>query len=654
MRRIGVFTCHCGLNIAGRVTSMKDLVDAAAKMPEVVTAQDYVYMCSDPGQAMLEEQIKKHGLDGVVVACCSPNLHLNTFRIAARSAGMNPYLLNVANIREQCTWVHSDPVKATQKAIKIIRSTVERVRGSIELNPLKIPVTRRALVIGAGIAGIQAALDISQGGYEVVLVERNPSIGGHMAQLSETFPTLDCSQCIMTPKMVEVARNKNIKLYNNAEVCELTGFVGNFKAKIKQKPQYVDPSKCTSCGECSAVCPVVVPNEFDMGLSSRKAIYIPFPQAVPSTYTLDEDACLGLVPLICGKCKEVCTPQAISYDLEQEIVEEEVGAVVLATGFDLYPMEELGEYGYGQFPDVIDGLYLERMLSASGPTHGEVRRPSDHTVPKEVVFIQCAGSREPDRHKPYCSKICCMYTTKHAMLYKHRVPDGQPYVFYIDIRAAGKDYEEFYQRAIEEDGVQYFRGKVGKVYEENGRLMVHGTDTLTGRKVEIAADMVVLAMAAEPSKETERLLQMLKIGSGSSGFVQEAHPKLRPVESITQGFFLAGCAQGPKDIPESVAQASGAASKVLALFAQEELFHDPEIAYVDEDLCIGCRICVGVCPYSARVFDEEAGVARVQDVLCEGCGACIVSCPSGATSQYNTTDAQVASMIKVAMGEADV
>jgi heterodisulfide reductase subunit A len=651
MKRIGVFVCWCGSNIAGTL-DVGRVVEAARKFPGVVHAEDYKYLCSDPGQNIVQKAIRDHNLDAVVISACTPNLHETTFRKTVELAGVNPYQCEIANIREQCSWVHEDGETATDKAIKIVRGIVEKVRRNESLEPITAPLTKRALVIGAGISGVQAALDIADAGYEVILVERKPSIGGHMAQLSETFPTLDCSQCILTPKMVEVSRHPRIKLMTYSEVLEIGGFLGNFDVKILKKPRYVDESLCNGCNECAEVCPVVVPNEFEQGLSSRHAIYVPFPQAVPSVYTLDAEACLGLFPLACEKCRSVCEVQAINYDQEPEIIEEKVGAVVVATGYDLYPIENIKEYGNGRTPDVIDGLHFERLLSASGPTQGEVRRPSDGKIPKEVVFVQCAGSRDTERGKPYCSKICCMYTAKHAMLYKHKVPDGQAYIFYIDVRAGGKGYEEFYQRGVEEDGTVYLRGKVSRVFQDDGKVVVWGSDTLTGKKIEIAADLVVLAAPIVPSEGTEELAKRLKIQTDINGFMNEVHPKLRPVESITAGFFLAGAGQAPKDIPEAVAQASGAASKVVALFSSDVVHHDPMIVGVDEDLCSGCGVCVGVCPFNARELDTERKKVRVIEVLCEGCGACGAACPTGAAQQRNLTDAQLESMVGASLVES--
>jgi len=645
MKKIGVFVCHCGVNIKDTV-DVEKLAREMQEYPGVVHAEHYMFMCSDPGQNLIKKVIKEHHLDGIVVAACSPTLHESTFRNVLEELGMNPYQCEIANIREQCSWVHDAPALATQKAALIIKTAVEKLKLNELLTPVSSPVTRRVMVIGAGISGIQAALDIADSGYEVIVVEKKPSIGGHMIQLSETFPTLDCSQCILTPKMVQLSKHKNVTLYVNSEVEAVDGYVGNFKAKIRRKALFVNPDKCTMCEECEKVCPSLVPSEHEEGLAWRKAIYIPFPQAIPATYTLDIDNCLGLDPIACGKCKEVCEAEAIDYDAKDTLIEEEVGAVIMATGYDLLPVEEMAEYGYGKYPDVINGLQFERILSATGPTGGEIRRPSDGKVPEEVVFIQCAGSRDPERHLSHCSKICCMYTAKHAKLYKHKVHHGQPYIFYIDIRSAGKRYEEFIQDAVSEDGILYIRGKVARIYKAGDKMIVRGIDTLSGQKIEIEADLVVLAMGIVPSYSARDLTKRLKLNIDEAGFLTEAHPKLRPVESLKAGFYIAGAAQAPKDIPDAVSLASGTAAKVLALLSSDELSHSPEIAVVDEALCSGCGICISACPYDAREMDPVKHVALVKDILCEGCGSCISACPSGASQQRNLTDNQITHMIQ--------
>lgn len=647
MSRIGVFICHCGLNIAGTV-DVKKVAKLLSNYSGVVCSTDYMYMCSDPGQDMIKKMVKEKKLDGVVVAACSPTMHETTFRNTIASVGLNPYKIEIANIREQCSWVHQDnKERATEKAVKIIEATVEKVKLNKPLAPLSVPITKRALVIGGGIAGIQASLDIADSGYEVILVEKNQSIGGHMLQLSETFPTLDCPQCIATPKMVQVGQHPRIKLLAYSEVEEVSGYVGNFKVKIRRKASFVNWDKCTGCGLCMEKCPVRVPSEFNELLAKRKAIYTLFPQAVPNKPVIDSSNCLYFTKGKCRVCEKNCSLKAINFKQRDSLVEEKVGAIIVATGFDLMNKAEIGECGYGKYKDVIDSLQVERLLAPAGPTEGIPYRPSDGKIPKEVVFIQCVGSRDPEHYYPYCSKICCMYTVKQAMLYKHAVPDGQAYVFYMDIRCNGKGYEEFLQRGIEEDRILYLRGRVSKIFKDGDKIKVWGADTLTGRKIEISADLVVLAMAMVPSKGAKKLADKLRLATDDYGFLTEAHPKLRPVESLTAGYFLAGAAQAPKDIPETVAQASGAASKVDSLFSKDELYHEPIIANVDEEVCAGCGICEVLCPYSAIEIDKQEKVAKINPALCEGCGTCCAACPSGALELKGFRREQILSMIKV-------
>lgn len=626
---------------------MDKVLATMSKYPDVAHCEYYKYFCSEPGQKIVEDAIKKKKLDGIVIAACSPSMHEQTFRKAAERAGLNRYQCEITNIREQCSWVHRMKKEdATQKAIELISGTIEKLKLNESLEPITSSITKKALVIGAGITGMQAALDIANAGHEVILLENEPSIGGHMAQLAETFPTLDCSQCILTPRTVEVAQHPKIKLMTYSELEELKGYLGNYTAKIRKKAAYINRTVCTGCGLCIEKCPKKNISEFDLELGQRKAIYVLYPQAVPNKPIIDPENCIYLKEHKCGLCKKVCEANCIDFEQKDEIIEEKIGCVVVATGFSMFPVERLGEFGGGKIKNVITGLQFERLNSASGPTSGKIERPSDGKVPKDVVFIQCSGSRDPEKGVSYCPGICCMYTGKHAMLYKRKVPDGQAYIFYIDIRSPGKDYEEFIQRGMEEERTLYIRGRVSRLYEDGDKVMVCGVDTLTGKKIEVPADMVVLATAMVPRSTAKDLAKKVNISTDFYGFYKESHVKLRPVESNTMGIYIAGCCQGPKDISSSVAQAGAAASKVLALFSSDKLKTDPVVAMVDESLCVGCGICVSNCPYGAREVDEKRKIAIVKEALCQGCGACVTVCPNKACQLKNMTTKQIISMME--------
>ncbi len=653
MQRIGVFVCHCGTNIAGTVDVNK-VVEMAAKEPGVVHAEDYTYMCSEAGQEKVINAIKEKQLTGVVICSCSPRMHETTFRNAAKKAGLNPYMVEIANIREQCSWIHKDEKEATEKAVILMRTAVAKVNLDTPLEEGESRVTKRALVIGGGIAGIQSALDIAEAGYEVDIVEKEPSIGGRMSQLDKTFPTLDCSACILTPKMVEASANDKITIYSYSEVEKVTGFVGDFTVDIRKKARSVDMDKCTGCGECSSKCPTKdVPNEFNRGLNNRSAIYIPFAQAIPNVPVIDREHCRKFQTGKCGVCQKVCPSSAIDYDQEDEIVTQKYGAIVVATGFDVIKLDNYDEYAYSQSKDVITSLELERLMNAAGPTGGNLVRLSDGKQPKNIVFVQCVGSRCADeRGKPYCSKICCMYTAKHAMLIRDHYPDTNVTVFYIDVRTPGKNFDEFYRRAVEEYSVNYIKGQVGKVLPQpDGTLLVQASDLLENRQIRMEADMVVLAAAIEPNPDAKKIASMLTASIDTNNFLTEAHAKLRPVESPTAGIFLSGVCQGPKDIPETVAQAGAAAVKAIGLLAKDKLMTNPCTAHSDELLCNGCSQCANVCPYGAITYEdhpvndhgikETRRVAVVNSALCQGCGACTVACPSGAMDLQGFSNRQI-------------
>jgi heterodisulfide reductase subunit A len=643
MRKIGVFVCHCGTNIASMV-DVERVVEESRKLPEVVYATDYQFTCSAPGQDQIKAAIREHALDGVVVAACSPRMHEPTFRRAVAGAGLNPYLVEMANIREHDSWVAEEPDEATRKAVDLVRMKVKKVAKLQPLEEIRLPVTRKALVIGGGVAGIQAALDIANAGVDTILVEREPSIGGHMAQYDKTFPTLDCASCILTPRMVEAATHPRITVHSYSEVEHVSGFVGDYEVKIRKKARSVDLEKCTGCGECLVKCPVKVPSEFEAGLATRGAIYRPFPQAVPNVPAIDRAHCTYfLKDGKCGVCQAVCPTDAIDYADEDEILTERVGAIVVATGFHFFDATTYTEYGYGRYPDVISWLQFERLTNASGPTGGKLKRPSDGKSPETIVFIHCVGSRDPSRGFPYCSRICCMATAKHAVIARSKVPDARIYSFYIDIRAAGKGYEEFVRRAIEKEDVQFIRGRVARVVEKDGRLLLRTEDSFSGRPMEVEADLVVLTNGAAAQEDAPELAQILGIGYDQYGFFNELHPKLRPVETNKAGIFLAGMCQGPKDIPESVSQASAAASKALEILSSDELARDPQVADVNPLRCTGCMDCAEVCFYSAIEEDVFAKrkVAKVNAGVCQGCGACVAHCPDGALELKFFNDEQI-------------
>ncbi|MBE7083973.1 MAG: CoB--CoM heterodisulfide reductase iron-sulfur subunit A family protein [Clostridiales bacterium] len=644
MQRIGVFVCWCGSNIAGTVDVQK-VAEALRNEPGVVHSANYQYMCSQAGQELIKDAIKEHKLTGIVVCSCSPRMHEATFRKTAQAAGLNPYMVEIANIREQCSWIHKDMAEGTEKAIVLGRTAIAKVNLNAPLTPGESPVTKRALVIGGGIAGIQTALDIADAGFYVDIVEKKPTIGGKMAQLDKTFPTLDCAACILTPKMVDVAQHERIRIFSYSEVEEVKGFVGNFDVKIKKKARFVKEDVCTGCGLCTEKCPQKkVPNEFNLGMDNRRAIYIPFAQAVPKVATIDADYCTMLKTGKCGVCSKVCTAKAIDYTQKDEIIEEKYGAIVAATGFNPISMDKFDEFAYNQSKDVITSLEFERLMNAAGPTAGKLLRPSDGVHPHKIVFVQCVGSRCSscaEKGKEYCSKICCMYTAKHAMLTRDKYPDTDVTVFYIDVRTPGKQFDEFYRRAVEEYGVHYIKGMVGKVSPEGNKLIVQGSDLLDNKQLKIEADLVVLAAAIEPDKSARPLATMLTASMDTNDFFTEAHPKLRPVESPTAGIFLSGACQGPRDIPETVAQAGAAAAKVIGLLSKDKLTGNPCVAHSDEMMCNGCSSCERVCPYGAITYADKEfrgpnrttlirRVAQVNEAICQGCGCCTVACPSGA------------------------
>ncbi len=631
--KIGVYVCHCGHNIAGTVD-----VEAVAKwaqdLPGVAVSKDYRFMCSSLGQEMVEADIREQGLTRVVVAACSPHMHEPTFRGACQRAGLNPYLFEMANIREHASWVHpDDKVAATDKAKAIIAGAVARVAQLEPLEPFIAEIKQPTLIVGGGIAGITAALEIANAGYPVYLVEREPSIGGHMAQFDKTFPTLDCAACILTPKMFDAGTHPNITLLTYSEVEQVDGYVGNFTVRVRKKARKINTDLCTGCGDCWERCPAkVVDAVYEAGLGYRTAVYRPFPQAIPKYPVIDTETCIYFQKGTCRACEKFCPTGAIFFDQEDEVLVLEVGNIILATGYDMFDARRIPEYGYGRLANVFTSLEFERMTNASGPTEGKIVLRDGVTAPRAVGIIHCVGSRDKN-YNEYCSSTCCMAALKFAHLVKEKVEGAEVYSFYIDMRTAFKDYEEFYNRLLRE-GLNLVRGRVAEVTdaarrpEEEGRLIIQVEDTLIGKQRRIPVDMVILMGAMEPRHDAIEVSHRFSIGCSTAGFFTERHPKLDPVATMSDGVFIAGACQGPKDIPASVGQGAAAAARVLTLIGKGQVEIEPVRAVIDESRCSGCRICNNLCPYGAIDFIDDLGVSRVNPALCKGCGTCVAACPS--------------------------
>jgi len=643
-KRIGVYVCHCGTNIAHTV-NVNEVVEFAKKLPGVALVKDYKYMCSDPGQEMIKEDVKKENLTHIVVASCSPLMHEPTFRGAVKAAGLNEFMFQMANIREQCSWVSMDNARSTEKAKKLVAAAVKRVGNHEPLEFREVPVNPATLVVGGGIAGIEAALTIASSGKKVYLVEKSPTIGGHMAKFDKTFPTLDCAACILTPKMVSVAQNKNIELMSYSEVEDVKGYIGNFTVQIRKKARYVDVSKCTGCGLCEAICPVKnIPSEFEEMQGKRKAVYRPFPQAIPAAYVIDMATCKK-----CKACIKKCERGAINLDMKDEMVKVDVGNIIITTGYNTFNDKKyLERYGYGVYDNVYTSLEFERFTHASGPTNGKVVM-KDGAEPKSVAILHCIGSRDTNANE-HCSRVCCMYSMKLAHLIKEKT-SAKVYEFYIDIRAFGKGYEEFYKRCLHEE-VDFIRGKGAEVTrlaetaEEKGKLIVRFEDTLAAKVRRMPVDMVVLSVGLQPANDADKTAKVFSLSRSKDGFFLEKHPKLAPVSTASDGIYIAGCAQGPKDIPDTVAQANAAAAQALANIGKGKVVLEPITSSIDDTLCAGCKLCIGVCPYGAIEYNESKKVSEIIEAVCKGCGTCVAVCPSGAAKQRGYKDPQIYSEIE--------
>jgi heterodisulfide reductase subunit A len=639
-QRIGVFLCHCGASIAAAI-DIEALASRARGLDGVVTVRHTPFLCADSGQRLIREQILKERLTRVVVAACSPFMHERTFRKAIQAAGLNPFTLQIANIREQVSWVTLDRDAATGKGAALIAAAVRRVARNVPLAVGQQPVAPTTLVVGGGIAGVEAALRLADAGKRVVLVEQAPSLGGHMAQLARTYPTLDCSECVIMPKVASAAEHPKITLLTNTQVEAVAGSVGRFRVRVRTRPRFVDEARCTGCGLCVERCPCRdVRSAFDEGLGFKPAIHFPMPQAVPRVPVVDRAACAAFgSAAACRVCQEVCPCDAVDFEQQDRVHELEVGAVILATGFGLFDPRRAPELGYGRWGNVVTSLEFERLCDPAGPTGGRIVTTSGRQ-PASIAIVHCVGSRD-HRFNRHCSRVCCTAALKLALLARQQT--GASVVnFYIDMRAAGKSGEEFYEQ-VQRAGVTFIRGRGTEVLCGRGKLLVKAEDTLLGRPVSIPVDMVVLAVGMEPRADAQHVARLFGISLGAQGFFSERNLKFAPVQTAVEGVFVAGCCQGPKDIPESVAQGAAAAAGALQFIDTGVVDVSPTVAEVDPGRCSGCRVCVGDCPYQAIDIVEISGreVARVNEALCQGCGSCAAACPTGAISQCGFTRPQI-------------
>jgi heterodisulfide reductase subunit A len=620
--KIGLFICNCGRNISGTIDTNK--LNEHFKEYQDVYVLGNQYLCAELGLNELTEEIKKKKIDRVVIAACSFKLHGQLFRKTIEQAGINRFLITFANIREQNSWVHSDePEKATRKAIDQIKMAIEQVK---LLEPLKVQyanILPSTLIIGGGIAGIKAALVIADAGYKVFLVEKDLTIGGHMALFDKTFPTLDCSICILGPLMSEVKDHPNIELLSYSEVVLVEGYVGNFDITIKKYPRFIVEENCVGCFDiCRDVCPIDIKDTF----FPRKAIDVPYPQAIPLFPNIIEEYCIG-----CKACQQACGDRdAIDFDQKPEEFKVNVGAIIVATGFNTFDPSLLAELNYQKYPDVITTMQMERLLNNDGPTKGRVVRPSNGEPPGKVSFVLCVGSRNKTIHREYCSQVCCNVAIKQAVLLKKEYPDIKINIYYNDIRAMGKNCEEFYNRARDTFGIRFIKSNVSAILKSDtsDKLLVRGEDIIEDRIFENSTDLAVLAVGIEPAKDTDNLSKILNISQDTNGFLLEKHLKVKPSETSVNGIYLAGVIQGPKDIPSSIAQAESAAAKSISLMSKGKVELDPHIVYVDEKKCTYCRLCENICMFNALdVSDKDINIIQAN---CTGCGACAAMCPEDA------------------------
>jgi heterodisulfide reductase subunit A len=635
--KIGLFLCDCGKNISGTINN-DHLIEHFSKFPDVYVLKDQ-YLCSELGLKNITEEIKEKKIERIVIAACSFKLHGLLFRKAIEKAGINRFLISFANIREQNSWVHADePEKATRKAIDQITMALERVR---LLEPLDIQyseINPSTLIIGGGIAGIKSALIIADAGYQVYLVEKEPTIGGHMALFDKTFPTLDCSICILGPLMSEIKEHPNIRLFTYSEVEQVNGFVGNFDIKIKKHPRFIKEEDCVGCFDiCREVCPIDIEDTF----YPRKAIDIPYPQAIPLYPNILEEYCIG-----CKVCAQACDRDAIDFEQTPETIDIQVGSIIVATGLKTFDPSLLGEYNFLKSSDIITTMQMERILNNDGPTHGNIIIPSSGKVPRKVSFLLCIGSRNKQIHHEYCSQVCCNVAIKQAVLIKKEHPETEITIYYNDIRANGKNCEEFYNRAREAFGIRFIKSNISAVLKSDtsDALIVRGEDVIEGKLFESRTDLVVLAVGIEPAEKTDELSQLLNISQDPNGFLLEKHLKVKPSETSVSGIFLAGAIQGPKDIPTSIAQAESAAAKAISLITKGKVEMDPHIVYFNPEQCDLCRLCENICMFNALKIEGDK--LNIIQANCTGCGACAAMCHSDALHIPGFTKMQISAQIQ--------
>ncbi|MHB8102182.1 MAG: ferredoxin:CoB-CoM heterodisulfide reductase subunit HdrA [Methanosarcina sp.] len=682
LNKTAVFICHCSGNISDHIdiNFLKKTLKA-----EGISVLDYEYLCSSEGQALIKNKISEGNLNRIVIGSCTPSKHGTLFKKCIQEAGLNGAMLEIANLREHCSWVHPDKAEATEKALSLLRGKLRRLENSQPLGEIKVDITPKALVIGGGIAGITAAVNLADNGISTYLVEKESSIGGNMAKIGKVFSpdklAEECAMCSLSPLMNEVVANPKITLFTWTEVESLSGSAGNFTVRLRKKPRYVHDN-CTGCGRCSRACPVMVENEFNCGSVDKKAISLSFSQAVPKTYCIDPDKCLQINGETCGKCADVCKSGAIDFSQKEEIVELNVGAVIVATGFKEYDATQKPQYGYGIFKNVITQMELARMLGINGPTKGALIRPSDlrtasdiirsstdtfesdsssedssdHSddtgTPKRIVMIQCVGSRdEKEGGNRYCSRYCCMAALKHSSLIKRKYPGAEVTICYVDLRALG--FYENYYRAVQDMGVRFVRGRPAEIVEKPDKsLVVRIEDTLNQKIKELSADLVVLSVAMIPSQGTRKIAGVLNLSQDESGFIKERHSKLKPVDSSLDGIFVCGTAQSPKDITDTIAQAGLASIRGRAFITDSPKALANEIPTFNPLLCTKCEECFK-CPFNAISLNESDRIV-VDPLVCIGCGYCTELCQNGAIQIASFTKTQLKAEIEGELKEGDL